>query len=61
MVPTLFNIFMDVLAERIEPNNESAENSGIILFTDDVQLTAKSRIGYNETSTRRLRGKLRQK
>ena len=35
---------MDVLAERIEPNNERSENYGIILFVDDVQLTAKSRL-----------------
>ena len=46
--PTLFDIFTDVLAERIEPNNESAENSGIILFIDDVQLTAKSRLGLQQ-------------
>ena len=44
MIPTLFNIFMDVLAERIEPNNKSDENSGIILFVEEAQLTAKSRI-----------------
>ena len=39
--PTLSNIFIDLLAERIEPNNGSAENTGIILFADDVQFTAK--------------------
>ena len=44
MSPTLFNIFMDALAERIEPNNVGTENSGIDLFADDVQLTAKSRL-----------------
>ena len=44
MSPTLFNVFMDVFAERIEPSDRDTENSGIILFADDVQLTAKSRL-----------------
>ena len=48
MSPTLFNVFMDVLAECIEPSNEGAENSGIILFADDVQLTAKTRLALEQ-------------
>ena len=39
--PTLFNIFIDVLAESIEPNTTSEADSAIILFADDVQLRAK--------------------
>ena len=48
MSPTLFNIFVGVLAERIEPKNESAENSGFILFADDAQLTTKSRLALQK-------------
>ena len=48
MIPMLFNVFMDVLAERIEPNNEGTDNSRIILFADDVQLTAKSRLALQQ-------------
>ena len=48
MIPTLFSIFMDVLAERIESNSECAENSGIILFANDAQLTAKSQLALEQ-------------
>ena len=48
MSPTLSDIFIDVLAERIEPKKESAENSGIIVFAVDVQPTAKSRLALKQ-------------
>ena len=48
MIPKLFNAVMDVLAERIEPNNESSENYGIKLFADDVQLTTNSRLALQQ-------------
>ena len=42
--PTLFNVFMDVLAEKIAPVKPESDDSDIILFADDVQLRAKYRI-----------------
>ena len=42
--PTLFNIFMDVLAEKIEPNDSNDADSAIILFADDGQLRSKYRL-----------------
>ena len=44
MSPTLYNVLVDIIAERIKPNNEISESSGIILFADYVQFTAKSRL-----------------
>ncbi len=43
--PSLFNIFMDVLDERIQPKNNMNNDSRIILFADDVQLRARTREG----------------
>lgn len=48
MSPRLFNVFMDVLAERMGPYRINIEKSVIILLPDDVQLTAKSRLELKE-------------
>lgn len=40
----LFNIFMDVIAERTEPNYETGEDSEINLLADNVQREAKSQL-----------------
>ena len=41
--PTLFNIFMDVLSEKIEPNDSYHACSAVILFADHVQPREKYR------------------
>ena len=48
MSPTVLKVFMYVLAERIEPNNEGTENCGIILFADEVQIAARSRLALQQ-------------
>ena len=44
MSPTLFSIFMDILAEKVEPPDTSEADSAIILFAEDVQLRARYRL-----------------
>lgn len=41
--PTLFNIFMDILAERIKAKEPDSSGTDLILIGDDVQLRSNSK------------------